>query len=308
MTMRVDVVADADDKDPGLVGERLRDMHRGELLFRDRDELRLGDASDADLLLLLGSARTALAPDQSMIVGAEAELVRSALDSGVPVIGICYGAQLLAHALGGEVVAADHAEIGWYTHSSMDPILCPPGPWTQFHSDAFVPPPLARVLGTSSAGCQGFADDSRTTRALGWQFHPEVTAKRFVTWVERLRTYCEFHGADPDRLIAAAREREVALRESAFALTDAAITWVQTPNRTIRSPRPGDPARQGLQPRSAPSPRGERQVDAALPLRPESRPERLAGGSGRPLIGQSSAGRVPGPAAPLTNNRPSTAT
>lgn len=235
MSMRVDIVADADDNDSGFVGERLRDKHGADLVLRDRDELRVGDTSDADLVLLLGSARSALAPEQSAVVEAEAELVRSALDSGVPVIGICYGAQLLAHALGGKVIAATKPEIGWYGLTSEDPSLCPSGPWTQFHSDAFVPPLLARVLGKSSAGCQGFADDSRVARALGWQFHPEVTPKRFITWVERLRRYCEVHGADPDRLITSAPEHEVALRQGAYALTDAAITWVQIPNRTFSS-------------------------------------------------------------------------
>lgn len=235
MFMRVDVIADADDSDPGFVGERIVDKYGADLVLRDRDELQVGDTSDADLVLLLGSARSALAPEQSAVVEAEAELIRSALDSGVPVIGICYGAQLLAHALGGKVTAATKPEIGWYQLASEDPSLCPPGPWTQFHSDAFVPPLLARVLGTSSAGCQGFADDSRVARALGWQFHPEVTPKRFITWVERLRTYCELHGVDPDRLITAAREQEVAMRERAYVLTDAAIAWVQTPHRTISS-------------------------------------------------------------------------
>lgn len=232
MSMCVDIVADADDSDPGFVGERLHDKHGADLVYRDRDKIRTGDTPDADLVLLLGSARSAHAPEQSAVVEAEAELVRSALDSGVPVIGICYGAQLLAHALGGKVTASTQPEIGWYRLTSEDPKLCPPGPWTQFHSDAFVSPPLARVLGTSPAGCQGFADDSRVARALGWQFHPEVTPTRFITWVERLRTYCELHGADPDELIAAAREHEKALREAAYALTDAAITWLHAPNRT----------------------------------------------------------------------------
>lgn len=237
MRMRVEVVADSQDSDPGFVGERLLDKHGADLRFRDRDHLRTGDTSQADLVLLLGSARSVLAPEHSAIVCAESELVRSALDSGTPVIGICYGAQLLAQALGGEVMACSQPEIGWYRLTSRDPTLCPAGPWTQFHSDAFLAPPLARVLGTSPAGCQGFADETRAARALAWQFHPEVTEKRFRMWVERLRDYCERHGADPDQLIASAPEHETALRRAACGLTDAAITWLQAPLRTTSNSR-----------------------------------------------------------------------
>ncbi len=232
MHMRVDIVADSQDSDPGFVGERLLDRYGADLRLRDRDQLRAGDTSQADLILLLGSARSAREPEHTAVVHAESELVRSALDSGTPVLGICYGAQLLAHALGGQITVCSQPEIGWYKLTSQDPTLCPPGPWTQFHSDALVAPPLARVLGTSPAGCQAFADESRGARALGWQFHPEVTTKRFSTWVERLHTYCERHGADPDQLIAAAPQHEAALRQAAYALTDAAITWLQEPRRT----------------------------------------------------------------------------
>lgn len=240
MPMRVDVVADAEDDDSGFVGEWLRERYEAELVVRDRDRIRAGDTCEADLVLLLGSERSAHAPEQSLVVAAEADLVRSALDAGVPVIGICYGAQLLAHALGGEVADAAEPEIGRYRLTSYDPDLCPPGPWTQFHSDAFAPPPTSRVLGMSPAGCQGFADTSRAARALGWQFHPEVTPQRFIAWVERLRAYCVRHGHDPDRLVAAAHDDEAALRQRARDLTDAAMSWLRP-----APAEPGEPADRG---------------------------------------------------------------
>jgi GMP synthase-like glutamine amidotransferase len=233
MLLRVDIVADADDMDPGFIGERLVDHFAADLQFRDRDNIRRADSTTADLVLLLGSARSAHAAEQSTVVEAESHFVRSALDSMVPVIGICYGAQLLAHALGGTVGPSPYPEIGWYGLTSYDGGLCPAGPWTQFHSDAFMPPPHARVLGTSRAGCQGFADSTRAGRALGWQFHPEVTPTRFITWVERLRAYCTLHGVDPNSLVAAAPEREATLRQAAYDLTDAAMAWLLGPEATV---------------------------------------------------------------------------
>jgi len=243
--MRVDVVADAVDDDSGFVGEWLRDRYRADLVLRDRDRIRAGDSCDADLVVLLGSERSVCAADQAPVVAAEADFVRSALDAGVPVMGICYGGQLLAHALGGSVAAADQPEIGRHLLTSYDSDLCPPGPWTQFHSDAFTPPPGARVLGMSAAGCQGFADTSRAARALGWQFHPEVTPQRFITWVERLRGYCERHGADPDALIAGARDDEAALRRRAHTLTDAAMSWLRAGSPEPAVAKPGELADRG---------------------------------------------------------------
>ena len=227
MGLRVEVIGDLSDQDTGFVGERLAAEHGAELVMHDRDALG-GDADFADtqLLLLLGSIRSAHDPAQRGVVEAESQIVRGRLDAGVPVLGICYGAQLLAHALGGSVHEATHAEIGWYAVESADPDLCPSGPWSQFHSDAFTPPQTARVLGTSSAGCQAFSDDSRKARALAWQFHPEVTASRFITWSRQTRDYCAAHGVDPDVLIEQAPSHEPRLREASFALTDAAVAWL----------------------------------------------------------------------------------
>jgi GMP synthase (glutamine-hydrolysing) len=226
MVLRVDVVADAVDGDPGFVGDRLVDKHGAELRFVDRDDIEAQAPTRADLVLLLGSARSAHALAEAVVVESESTFARAALASGVPVLGICYGAQLLAHALGGTVTAAAQAEIGWFSIDSVDPSLCPPGPWTQFHSDAFTAPPTARILGASAAGCQGFTEETRAAPALGWQFHPEVTPKRFVTWIDRLRTYCTLHGADPDALIAAAYDQEERLRAAAYDLTDSAVDFL----------------------------------------------------------------------------------
>lgn len=230
MGLRVDVIADSDDSDPGFVGQRLVDEHNAHLAFHDRDDLPdFGSIAGSELVLLLGSARSAHAPEQAHVVKQESTLVRMALDSGINVVGICYGGQLLSHALGGSVGIAERPEIGLYEVSSMDQLLCPPGPWRQFHSDSFAPPPSARILGTSPSGCQGFADESRKGRAVGWQFHPEVTAARFITWIEQLRAYCEMHGASPDELATGAWQHEATLRQAAYSLTDAAIAWLRTP-------------------------------------------------------------------------------
>ena len=106
-------------------------------------------------------------------------LVRRALGAGVGVLGVCFGGQLLAHALGGEVTRSPHPEIGWYEVHSNNPALVPHGPWFQWHFDRFSLPPgavaVARNLGTTQAFVQG--------RALGLQFHPEVDSAVVEDWV-----------------------------------------------------------------------------------------------------------------------------
>jgi GMP synthase (glutamine-hydrolysing) len=58
----------------------------------------------------------------------ETEAIRAAIDKGLPVLGICLGAQLIARALGAEVRSNDAKEIGWYDVSptpagSKDPLF-----------------------------------------------------------------------------------------------------------------------------------------------------------------------------------------
>ncbi|UPK76735.1 gamma-glutamyl-gamma-aminobutyrate hydrolase family protein [Nocardioidaceae bacterium SCSIO 66511] len=224
--MRAYVIADADDGDPGFVGARLVD-HGFELSYLDRDDLPdrvLLD--DVGLLLLLGSVRSACADDQRDVVEAESGLVRDVLSAGTPVMGICYGGQLLARALGGSVQRAETAEFGWHRVDSVDPRLCPPGPWAQFHGDSFVPAPTSRVLGTSAAGCQGYADKSMKGRAIGWQFHPEVGGIRFAEWVDEVEAFCLERGGDPDDLRRQAASYADSGRKRAYDLIDSAIGWL----------------------------------------------------------------------------------
>jgi len=221
------VVGDRGDDDPGFVGEQLVELG-ATLVPLDRDALPDSDALDAaDLLLLLGSARSAHAPAESDAVVAETWLTRVALDEQVPVLGICYGAQVLALTLGGEVMPAQRGEVGWFEVDSLDPVLCPAGPWLQFHSDTFTEPPGVRVLGTSPSGCQGFSYERSGARALGWQFHPETTPMELARWLDNSRDWVLEHGGDPARIQAQAADRAEATRVAAYDLTDAALHWLR---------------------------------------------------------------------------------
>jgi GMP synthase-like glutamine amidotransferase len=228
--MHVLVVGDRGDDDPGHVGQGL--LRRGARLQPlDRDDLPgWSDTAGAGLLLLLGSGRSVADPAAVGRVEAETALIRAALDAGVPVLGICYGAQVLAHALGGSVTVAPQVELGWLHHDSADEALCPPGPWLQFHGDTFTLPPGARLLGASAAGPQGMSWEGFTAaeapvRALGWQFHPEVTPAVLQRWLRVENAFVQRHG-DREALLADTERLGEQARRAAYELTDVALGWL----------------------------------------------------------------------------------
>ena len=222
--MRIHVIADVVDSDGGFFTEQLEQLG-GEIVLLDRDALpAYASIGDTDVILLLGSDKSAHEPKWADVVTAESVFVRAALRDGTPVMGICYGAQLMARALGGTSWRADVAELGVQRVDTVDPLLCPEGPWLQLHSDVFAPPPNARVLGTSWRGTQCFIDDSHGARAIAWQFHPEVTAATYERWINE--GYYGDEGVDEKVLIAHAYEHEPRLRNAAHQLTDAALHYL----------------------------------------------------------------------------------
>jgi GMP synthase-like glutamine amidotransferase len=110
----------------------------------------------------------------------EIDLIRDADRSGVPVFGVCFGAQALAVALGGSVTRAAEPEIGWFTMETTDPKIIPPGPFFEWHVDAISPPLGATILARTSVCVQAFT----IGKHLAVQFHPEVTNVEIGEWAE----------------------------------------------------------------------------------------------------------------------------
>lgn len=121
-------------------------------------------------------------------------LARSAAD-GVPTLGICLGAQLLAVACGGrvEVAAAPGRESGvidvrWRPEAASDPLvagLADPFPGPSMHADAVVElPPDSTWLGRSDMYPHQVFRVGRA--AWGVQFHPEVSLRTFTGWAREL--------------------------------------------------------------------------------------------------------------------------
>jgi GMP synthase-like glutamine amidotransferase len=181
----------------------------------------LRDPGGYDLVVSLGSECSAW-DDPLPWVGREFDLLRAAVAGDVPVLGICFGSQLLARALGGEAMRAPHAEIGWLGIRTDAPALVEEGPWLQWHYDTFTLPSGATLLAESPAGPQAYI----AGRNLGVQFHPEVTPEIVQTWVSADGDKLRAAGVDPDRVLAEARERAGEYRMRAWRLMDAFMDQV----------------------------------------------------------------------------------
>ncbi len=153
-------------------------------------------------------------------IGAELAWLRAADAAGVPVLGICFGAQALAAALGGRVEAAPRKEIGWTTVDTLAPELIEEGPWLEFHGDLCVPPPGARLLARTDVCVQAFS----VGRHLAVQFHPEVDAAQLSRWLaDGGKAEAEHEGQDPDKLVAQTEAEEPQAARRAAGLVDAAL-------------------------------------------------------------------------------------
>jgi GMP synthase-like glutamine amidotransferase len=210
--MQVVVVRHHEEDSAGFIGAAFeaRGAQLSTILFPK--EGPLPDLRGVAHIVMLGSTCSVYDEGEARAwIDEELAWLRRADAAGVPVLGICFGAQVLAAAFGGTVEDAGRQEIGWVMVDTTDPELIPPGPWLEFHHDRCLPPAHATVLASNALGVQAY----RLGRHLAVQFHPEVDGDQFQLWLNAGgRTEIEAAGLDPDRLLAqtVAEEPEAAAR------------------------------------------------------------------------------------------------
>jgi GMP synthase (glutamine-hydrolysing) len=211
----------------GVLGERLAASGLPVRSLRTWEEGLEGlRASEFAGVIPLGSNASAWQETELPFLGAERKLLADAVEHDVPVLGVCFGAQLLARALGGEVYAGEEPEIGWCEIVPTEAVRDDPvlghadGPTStfQFHMDTFSLPSGASLLATSERyENQAF----RIGSAWGVQFHPEVDYRQFSIWVANHLGYLEKLGIDEQALHAqvergSANPRDRSFRERLF--------------------------------------------------------------------------------------------
>lgn len=212
---RVLFVQHQDDDPPGYIGERVRQRGLGVEVVRAAPGA-FPDPSGYDLVVPLGSDDSA--SDTSVPhLAEEYDMLRRAVDADVPVFGICFGAQLLSRALGGEVRPAENGpEIGWLPVRTAEPDLIDPGPWLVWHFDVMTAPPGSVEVARTDAATQVF----RQGRHLGVQFHPEATPRHAEQWSRSYSAALAELATDPESLVAEARRRASTARTKAYDLFD----------------------------------------------------------------------------------------
>jgi len=147
-----------------------------------------GDPAGWDAIMIFGGA---MHPDQDAEhpwLAGEARFIEEALAAGVPLLGVCLGAQLIARATGVDVGPAESAEVGWYEVAlddagARDPVLgvLPPRfDAFQWHYYTFELPAGAVLLASSAAARQAYRLGDRV---WGTQFHAEVDRHMLDHWL-----------------------------------------------------------------------------------------------------------------------------
>jgi GMP synthase-like glutamine amidotransferase len=199
----------------GYVHQWLEEREADQDIYRIDTEERQVDPRAYDIIVTLGSEFAAF-DDSIPWLGKEKELLLKAADADVPVLGICFGGQLLARVLGGKSFRSEIAEIGWLPVRSREHGLVSDGPWFQWHFDSFTLPPGARLIADSAVGPQAYT----IGRSLGVQFHPEVTPEIMDAWVRAYRHELDQEGVDPDLLLDETYRRAADTRAAAWRLFD----------------------------------------------------------------------------------------
>ena len=177
-------------------------------------------------LVVMGGPQGVYEQKRHPYLGDEAALLKQAVKRKLPILGICLGAQLLAHALGAKVSPNTQKEIGWYPlmrepGADGDALFEPFGQTEtvfQWHGDTFTLPKQA-VLLASSPLCRNqafrFGDF-----AWGLQFHLETDAALINKWLSHPANKPALDSLkgviDPAAIKKQTPEHQERLRELAF--------------------------------------------------------------------------------------------
>ena len=216
--MRVVVVRHHEEDSPGLIAEAFEARGAELCTHLFPHDGPLPALAGVDHVVVLGALPSV--NDDLPWIAEELAWLRRAHEAGVPVLGICFGAQALCVVSGGRVETAPRKEIGWFAASTVEPELVPPGPWLEFHGDLCLPPVAARVLASTDLCVQAFT----IGRHLGVQFHPEVDGPQLKRWLDAgADAEVVRQGLDPGDFVARTIAEEPASRARAATLVAAAL-------------------------------------------------------------------------------------
>jgi len=229
--LRIAVLNAAIHDDEGHTRRNFRRELAAETVEFDVDEGELPETFDYDAVAITGSAASVYW-DEDWIDDTR-EYVREAIDRGLPVLGVCWGHQLLGDVLGGTVEDMGEFEIGYRAVRRVGDSRLLDGlddPFVAFttHGDAVTDlPPGAEPIAEIDVANYGF----RVGNAFGVQFHPEYDAETARAVTEGK----EFLDDDRiDAVLAEITDENVAAADRTKRLFDNFLEYV----RDVRPDRP----------------------------------------------------------------------
>lgn len=175
-------------EDLGILSPLLRERgYRIDYLDATVDNLAQVTQSSCDLLVVLGGPIGAFDDEIYPFLPSELAVIAHRLQQGLPILGICLGAQLMARALGAKVYSMGKKEIGYgplaLTDEGRNSALAPlaTAPVLHWHGDQFDIPAGAKRLAASPV-CPNQAF-SVGNNALGLQFHLEADPAFIERWL-----------------------------------------------------------------------------------------------------------------------------
>lgn len=182
-------------------------------------------ALEPDLLVVLGGPIGVYETEAYPFLGAEREALAARVRAGLPTLGVCLGAQLVAAALGADVVATGRKEIGYApltltaegrdTAERRSSVLAPLDGVRvlHWHGDQFaIPEGAVRLAETPGFPNQAFGIGSHV---LGLQFHLEADHTQIERWLVGHAHELASAGIDPNRIRSDAAAYGPALAEAA---------------------------------------------------------------------------------------------
>lgn len=186
------------------------------------------EALHHDALVVLGGAMNATEDGRVPWLTPTKALIRRTVADGIPTLGVCLGHQLMAVALGGEVVRNPHGRTSGLIPLSLnavgdvDPLLSGLSgrDVVQYNGDVVSRLPEAtRQLAVAPDGSVQAARFG--PRAWGVQFHPETTPEIFKGWMTNFRPEPHEPADGPEQWLSAMRSRRSTVQETGYAIADA---------------------------------------------------------------------------------------
>ena len=177
-------------------------------------------------IISMGAHAGVLEEDKHAWMSHERKIMQWALDTETPLLGLCFGSQLLASAAGGRIYKAETGEFAWtkvdmLPEAANDPVIGTLGETVdafQFHYDNIELPKNAVLLGESNGTIEAFRVGSS---AWATQFHPEVGLSQQLAWLSTYRGAFSSEGIDINEQIAKSHELAASYRKQAWDLSEA---------------------------------------------------------------------------------------